>query len=485
MNIVGSNVDKYGISTSTSANYNNKKQITISTSHGEKKYYGYVKYKDGSVKSCNISFKIDLEKPEIPTSEIRKTNSRGDKINNISSYINYRVWWGNFNSIDKFSGIDHYEFSTNCTGKKTGNLKNEYFYPSSTKDSYNGTYCIIAVDKAGNYSNWSSPYYFKVDLVKPTCSVKITSNSSNDTLTVYASDSNSGVSSYSYNNSIYDSSNVYKITKGKKVTVSVKDKAGNIGICTNYKSALILLGDSRTNWIRKQLGAKQILTKYDDIYSIESYDDKEIYAVTKSGATRYWLKGYLGKEYDSGAYQVQYLLDYLSKKDIYYDVIIASNLGVNDLNSDSTTPESYANTYITIYNNLLNSSQKVVVDSVEKNCYWKKSGNVISIDFNFISINPIDEKLLNIFSTSNKRTNNKINKFNIVMKQKYGNKYLDSSSKFNSWFSAADSAKEDRYIYKDCIDSKGNVYKCQDGLHYSEYLNKNYIYKFYKSNLLK
>lgn len=483
LKISGSDVSKYGITTSTKSTYNSKKSLSITSEHGLKKYYGYVKYKDGTTKSCNISLKIDKTKPTVPTSVIKKNDSNGEVINNSSSYRNYKVWWGNYNGIDKGSGIDHYEYSYNCTGSKTGTLRSEYIYPLEGKDFYNRTYCIRSVDAAGNYSNWSSGYHFNIDLVKPTCSVSMTSASGDDILTVSASDSHSGVSSYSYNNSSYISSSVYKIKKGTKVTVAVKDKAGNIGNCVNYKKALILVGDSRTYWLQNDVGGKRILTNYEDIYFVESYDGgyKEVYAVAKSGATKNWLLGTKGY-YDSGAYQVQYLLSYLSNKSIYYDVKIASNLGVNDLNYYDL--QTASNIYNSAYNNFLNSSQNVIVDDKTVSTNWRKTGNVIDVSFNFISVNPIDEKLLNAYTSANTRTLTKINNYNSIMKQTYGSRYLDAYSNFNNWFNQAVKAGQFRYSYRTCVDSNNNKYSCEDGLHYSPYVNKNCIYPFYKNKLL-
>lgn len=487
--ISGENISNYGITTSSKASYNGKKSLKITNNHNTKIYYGHVKYKNGTTKVCDISIKIDKTKPTIPTSVIKKNSSSGEIISNSPSYRNYRVWWGNFNSIDKDSGIDYYEYSSGCTGVKDYKLNSEYIYPWDKSGLYEHKYCIRAVDIAGNYSDWSSAYYFNIDLIKPTCSVKMTANSSTDILTVLANDSNSGIAFYSYNSSSYTSSNVYNVKKGTKVTVTVKDKAGNIGHCQNYKKALILVGDSRTHWLQYHLGGKQILTNYEDIYSIESYDEgkKEVYAVAKSGAFINWFLGkelgYADGKYKvAGAYQVQTLLTHLSKQPIYYDVVIASNLGVNDLNYYSA--EDASSTYISAYNKLLNSSQSVYVNDKIVNGSWKKTGNVIGVQFKFISVNPIDEKLLNAYVKDNKRTTSIINSYNNIMKQTYGSNYLDSSSKFNNWFSQTVNAGQPRFVYKTCIDSNNNKYTCEDGLHYSSYMDKNYIYGFYKSNLL-
>jgi len=71
MEITGSKVSTYGLTTSSSTSYNKKKQLSITSSHNQKKYYGYVKYTDGKVYKCSISLKVDIGNPTVPTSEIK------------------------------------------------------------------------------------------------------------------------------------------------------------------------------------------------------------------------------------------------------------------------------------------------------------------------------------------------------------------------------------------------------------------------------
>ena len=109
--------------------------------------------------------KVDKTKPSVPTSEIRYDSSSGTIRGNVNSFINRTLWWGNFQGTDQQSGIDHYEYSTGCSGSKSGNLNNiGYTYINDT----NYAFCIRSVDKVGNVSNWSSPYYIKVDKTPPT-----------------------------------------------------------------------------------------------------------------------------------------------------------------------------------------------------------------------------------------------------------------------------------------------------------------------------
>ncbi len=110
------------------------------------------------------------------------------------------MWWGKFSSsAGTGSPIDHYEYSTNCTGTKTGNLSDSYTYDTDR----NWQFCIRAIDQAGNASSWSSKYYFKIDKTaptKPTISNPTNGNWSNKdiTLTLSSSDGGSGIESYQY-----------------------------------------------------------------------------------------------------------------------------------------------------------------------------------------------------------------------------------------------------------------------------------------------
>ncbi len=113
-------------------------------------------------------FLLDNSVPTIPTSEVRINNSNGalHDHTNSSTWTKENLWWGNFNSTDTGSGIDYYQYSTNCSGSATNKLNSSYTYSSSV----NYKFCIRAVDKLGNKSDWSAAYYIKVDKDFPTCS---------------------------------------------------------------------------------------------------------------------------------------------------------------------------------------------------------------------------------------------------------------------------------------------------------------------------
>lgn len=445
-----SSVSKYGISTSTSATYNTKTSLKITEETSKKTYYGYVKYKDGKTAKCSIVLKIDKTTPTTPTSIIRKNSSSGEIIKNSKNYKNYKIWWGDFKATDKTSKIDHFEYSTKCTGSKSGNLKNSYLYPLSNASSYNSYYCIRSVDKAGNVSGWSTANYFYVDLVKPTCLISRYGN----TIKINGSDANSGVNAYSIDNGAYGKTDTKVITSGSKTLASVKDNAGNIGTCEYIDriKTMILIGDSRTYHIQRRYSANNIIKP--DVYEVES---GKVYFVARSGGYYKWFTDGMTNNCDKGEIcktpaieQVNQLLDKLNKEKKYRDIVILSNLGVNDVNRyDATTS---ANNYIKKYGELMKNN-------------WK-STEYLKTSFAYISTNPIDEKLIKCIS-SNKRTNAKVETFNLVMKKAYGSNYFDSNSqlKKSSFGTGYD-------IRANCPNG--------DGLHYNASTDKK-IYELYKS----
>jgi prepilin-type N-terminal cleavage/methylation domain-containing protein len=108
---------------------------------------------------------IDTDAPAVPTYQIRYDHDQGTIRPNLRDWTNRTLWWGNFSATDTGgSGIDHYEYSNNCTGSKTGNLEDSYLQDKTMAK----TYCIRALDRAGNASAWTSPIYFNIDKDAPT-----------------------------------------------------------------------------------------------------------------------------------------------------------------------------------------------------------------------------------------------------------------------------------------------------------------------------
>ena len=130
-----------------------------------------IKDNAGNSRTCTVDVYLDKSKPNVPTSKIRKDNSKGAVQTNQNKWTSNTLWWGEFKSTGSTSPIDHFEYSENCTGTKSGNLSSSYTY---NKDK-NSTYCIRAVNEAGTASNWSGKYYFKIDKTAPSLSGNITS----------------------------------------------------------------------------------------------------------------------------------------------------------------------------------------------------------------------------------------------------------------------------------------------------------------------
>lgn len=128
----------------------------------------------GNTTRYGFSGFVDTSTPSIPTSTVRQNNSTGTVVvenvksyNSESSYTNKTLWWGGFSSTGSPSGIARYEYSSKCTGEKSGNLNvdNGHTYSSNNETH---KFCIRAVNNVGTASEWSEPYYFNIDKVAPT-----------------------------------------------------------------------------------------------------------------------------------------------------------------------------------------------------------------------------------------------------------------------------------------------------------------------------
>lgn len=121
--------------------------------------------------------KIDKTGPTNVSAKLRNSNSSGTERTNSTTWTQGPVFFGNFSGTDNLSGINRYEYSDGCTGSKSGDLNtNGHIYGgdnasySGFKNVANKDFCIRAVDNVGNASDWTSPYYIRVDRVKPTLS---------------------------------------------------------------------------------------------------------------------------------------------------------------------------------------------------------------------------------------------------------------------------------------------------------------------------
>ena len=155
---------------------------------------------------------------------IRENNSEGDILENKNEWTNKTLWFGEFR-MDSENAIDRFEYSKGCTGSVTGvlNMEGETF--STTQDTQ---YCIRGVDSTGQVSEWSTPYYFRIDKTEPTCGStsgeRTTWAKTNVSITQYCEDSHSGCSESSVKKEFS--------TEGKTDTINITDKAGNSRSCT-------------------------------------------------------------------------------------------------------------------------------------------------------------------------------------------------------------------------------------------------------------
>lgn len=177
-----------------------------------------------------------------------------------------------------------------------------------------------------------------------------------------------------FNNNLNISINKYKFDISYKKTISEISK-------------VIIIGDSRMELIEIDKEKLNVPTNF--IFDAES------------GAKISWL-------YSVGIPKLYKIIN--NKSNYKYKVIF--NLGVNDLNDDIDIKQK-ADEYFNTYKNIIESNKNIF--------------------FYFLSVNPVDEnRIYKYFSKENKRTNNKIEKFNnyfikMLKKEKLKNvKYCDS-----------------------------------------------------------
>lgn len=104
---------------------------------------------------------------------------------------------------------------------------------------------ILATDNAGNQVITSSNV-FKIDNEKPSCAISglPTNWTTSATLTVSGTDSNSGISGYSWDGTNYSSTKTKSIIANGTYTAYVKDNAGNVNNCSATISKIDRTGPS-------------------------------------------------------------------------------------------------------------------------------------------------------------------------------------------------------------------------------------------------
>ena len=134
-----------------------------------------IKYKacdeaDNCSSDITKTIKQDRTKPTNIKSYI---HVNGEDPIQVSSYNgswtkHYTSWYGL--SATDISGIDHYEFKS-ATNSTPRNLTDYHLYPLDGYNYANYDFNIRAVDNAGNTSDWSGHYIFRIDRTPPTIKV--------------------------------------------------------------------------------------------------------------------------------------------------------------------------------------------------------------------------------------------------------------------------------------------------------------------------
>lgn len=118
---------------------------------------------------------------------IRENNSEGDILENKNEWTNKTLWFGEFR-MDSENVVDRFEYSDGCTGNVSGILNTEGVTFSTSQDT---RYCIRGVDSMGQASEWSTPYYFRIDKTPPEVTIEQTKDS-NDSGTCYVKENGKG-----------------------------------------------------------------------------------------------------------------------------------------------------------------------------------------------------------------------------------------------------------------------------------------------------
>ena len=206
-----SNVEKYGLTTATSATYNSSKSNTQGDTASQK-WNGYVMDYAGNTNSCNNTVKVDTQAPSCTISLSGTSGNNGwYKSNAVSITLNP--------SDSGPSGVGKTGLSTSSSpslGSKTSD---------SQGDTAGVTWYGKVQDAAGNQSAVCNSGSFKVDTTDPTISWDTSEGPHNNSsgITVYTScnDNLSGVASHT------GSSSVGSPTTGTSKTHSCTDNAGN------------------------------------------------------------------------------------------------------------------------------------------------------------------------------------------------------------------------------------------------------------------
>lgn len=206
-----------------------------------------------------------------------------------------------------------------------------------------------------------------------------------------------------------------KVKTEKKLPKNIYEKKAIKEIVYNK---VIIIGDSRMEFLKD---------REDEIKIPKNFN-----FIALSGTRIDWFEDVAQKELNKK----------IKKMDKNYQYHVVINMGVNDLN-DNKNPEEHANNYFQIINKLVENNK--------------------NINFYFLSVNPINDKIIGKYFRLQKRTTKKIEQFNEIIIKSINNKkyenltYCDSYNNIN--FGIPDGLHYDKdtdqkiidFIVKDCL----------------------------------
>ena len=255
------------------------------------------------LRNDNLSFDIEDEAGNVTTCS-KTVNVYYDKKPPTKTVVDFHGYtldtWTNqnvnrtFNSEDGGSGVDYYQWSSDCStvgGKEESN---------SASITWEGTdiACHRAVDKVGNVGEWSVKNIVKVDKTAPTCNWNHnwTWTNNNVTVGVYGTDSGSGMSGQNSNNWTYSGANEEINTAWLAYTI--KDNAGNETYCSGDVSvkhdtlaprANCWWAGSREGW-NNQFSLQCSVSDSSTVYTALGY------CYQYNDSTKYWTCSYKNLE---------------------------------------------------------------------------------------------------------------------------------------------------------------------------------------------
>ncbi len=269
------------------------------------------------LKTDNLSYDIEDEAGNVTTCS-KTVNVYYDKKPPTKTVVDFHGYtldtWTNqnvnrtFNSEDGGSGVDYYQWSSDCS---TVGGKEESNSVSITGEGTNIA-CHRAVDKVGNVGEWSVRNIVKVDKTAPTCNWKpnLTWTSSNVTVNVYGTDSGSGMSDQNSKSWTYSGANEEINTAWLAYTI--KDNAGNEKDCSGDVSVKHDTLAPRANcwWAGPREGSGNQFSLQCSVSDSSTVYTALGYCYQYNDSTQYWTCSYKNLEDRYNGYGWRAISDY-------------------------------------------------------------------------------------------------------------------------------------------------------------------------------